>query len=489
MKKNILLILLLMSLCVAGIIGLQLFWNYQNYQATVRAFDHDINAALTNAVAKETDQRQEHIVKRFKSWLADTSLITITADHNNRDSATVFYTQDAHPKFKEDKNRKTQFGLDDFKEKLDHITPEAKARLISHFGDKILKPDLKEGVVYHYTQLLGDSLEKVFSQSKMNLDSMDLLYRAELKARNINARFVLNPSDSSGLYLTKPIHTSFRKPDQKDPVYAGFESPDTYFFREMKWVIVTSLLLILITIGCFIYTVRTLLSQDKLAELKDAFINNMTHELNTPIASIKITAEALKAFQHAPETQNEYLDIINYQADKLNDLTTQILNAGRLVVVKEMNKRVMPINVWIANALEEFRPQLEQAKAIVEYQPGSNAAFLSADPASLNNALVNLLDNALKYNNNPPIISIGVRISPGYIEISIADNGIGIPEVYHRMVFDQFFRVPQGNLHDVKGFGLGLSYVKEVIKQHGGEIAVRVNEPSGSIFMIKLPLS
>lgn len=149
----------------------------------------------------------------------------------------------------------------------------------------------------------------------------------------------------------------------------------------------------------------------------------------------------------------------------------------------------MPINVWIANALEEYRPQLEQAKAIVEYQPGSNAAFLSADPASLNNALVNLLDNALKYNTNPPRISIAFSIGAGFAEISISDNGIGIPEVYHRMIFDQFFRVPQGNLHDVKGFGLGLSYVKEVIKQHGGEIVVRDNEPSGSIFMIKLPLS
>lgn len=488
MKKNILVILLLMSLCVTGIIGLQLFWNYQNYQATVRAFDHDINAALTNAVAKETDQRQEYIVKRFKGWLADTSLITITADHNNRDSLTVFYTQDAHPKFKEDKQRKTQFGLDDFKEKLDHITPEAKAGLISHFGDKILKRDLKDGVVYHYTQMLGDSLEKVFSQSKMNLDSMELLYKQELKARNVNAKFVLNPLDVNGLHLTKPIPTSFRKPDRKDLVYAGFESPDIYFFREMKWVIITSLLLILITIGCFMYTVKTLLSQEKLAELKDAFINNMTHELNTPIASIKITAEALKAFQHSPETQNEYLDIINYQADKLNDLTSQILNTGRLVNVKGMNKSVIPVNVWIANALEEFRPQLEEAKAIVEYQPAPLAAALNADRASLNNVLVNLLDNALKYNVNPAVISINVRISTGYIEISIGDNGIGIPEVYHRMIFDQFFRVPQGNLHDVKGFGLGLSYVQEVIKQHGGEIAVRDNEPSGSIFMIKLPL-
>lgn len=488
MKKHILLILVLMSLCVTGIVGLQLFWNYQNYRTTVRTFDHDINGALNNAVARETDQRREQIVTRFKGWLADTSLIIITADHNNRDSATVFYTQDAHPKFKEDKKRRSQFGLTDFKERLDHITPQAKAFMIKHFGDRILKRDLEEGVVYHYTQMLGDSLEKVFNASKMNPRALDKLFSQELAARNIHAAFALDPHHTAGVYLTKKVNTNFRKPYKNDFVYAGMESPDTYFFKEMKWVIITSLLLVIITVGCFTYTVRTLLSQHKLAELKDAFINNMTHELNTPIASIKITAEALKTFKHSPQTQSEYLDMISYQSDKLQDLTGQILNTGRLNMNSVDRWTEVNLNDLVAVAINDLKPQAESTGATINYKPSDARPITHGDILSLRNVVANLIDNALKYATGRPAIAIEVKVSSKYAAINVTDNGIGIPSEYHGQVFERFFRVPQGNLHDVKGFGLGLSYVKAVIRQHHGEVALRDNDPSGAVFTIRLPL-
>lgn len=488
MKKNIVLILLLMSLCVTGIVGLQLFWNYQNYQNTVKAFDHDINEALVKALEKERDQRQEQIVKRFKGWLADTSLITITANRNNRDSATVFYIQDTHPKFKGDKNRKTQFGLADFKEKLDHITPKAKAKLIEHFGERILKPDLKEGTVYYYTQMLGDSLEKVFSSNTTNPDRIALLFRQQLEAKNIYADFVLNPVRNDNLYLTRPVNTSFRKPYQKEFVDAGFEHQNRYFFKEIKWVIITSLLLIVITIGCFAYTVKTLLSQHKLAELKDAFINNMTHELNTPIASIKITAEALQAFKYSPDKQHEYLSIIAHQADKLSELTNQILTTEQVMNNALVNKERVGVNELISKAIDDLRVQIEYRESCVDYIPATTAAYLNGDPDSLGKAIVNLLDNALKYSLGRPAVAIAVSTSLDHVDISISDHGIGIPQEYNRSIFEQFFRVPQGNLHDVKGFGLGLSYVKEVIEQHNGKIFVSKNYPTGSRFTIKLPL-
>ncbi|EHQ25072.1 sensor histidine kinase [Mucilaginibacter paludis] len=489
MKKHILLILVLMSLCVTGIVGLQLFWNYQNYRTTVRAFDHDINEALNIAVAKETDQRQEQIVTKFKGWLADTSLIIITADHKNRDSMTVFYTRDAHPKFKEDKKSKSQFGLNDFKEKLDHITPKAKALMIKHFGDRILKRDLKEGIVYYYTQMLGDSLVKVFNASKVKPPDLEQLFKRELANKNINAPFVFNPTGQTGLYLTRKVNTNFRKPFKNDFVYAGIESPNTYFFKEMKWVIITSLLLIIITISCFTYTVRTLLSQQKLAELKEDFINNMTHELNTPISSIKITTEALKTFKYNPDIQREYLDMISYQSDKLQDLTSKILNTGRLIKNHSANWTEIDFNELVSAAINDLRPLIESHDAIVDYRPSEAAPSIRGDISSLRNVMVNLIDNALKYATGRPSVSIEVMALVNHAVIKITDNGIGIPREYHAQVFEQFFRVPQGNLHDVKGFGLGLSYVKQVIQQHHGEVTVADHQPTGSVFTIKLPLS
>lgn len=489
MKKHILLILLLMSLCVTGIVGLQLFWNYQSYKITVKAFDHDINEALTSAVAKETDQRQDQIVKRFKGWLADTSLIIITADHKNRDSTTVFYTQDAHPKFREDIKRKSQFGLQDFKEKLDHITPKAKAYMIEHFGDRILKRDLKQGTVYYYTQMLGDSLQKVFNGSRMNPQEIKILFRRELAARNIDAGFILNPQKKADLFLTKQVNTNFRKPYKNDFVYAGFENPYTYFFRKIKWVIISSLLLIFITIGCFAYTIRILFSQQKLAQLKEAFISNMTHELNTPISSIKITAEALKSFKHRPETTYEYLDIITYQADKLSKLTSQILNNSQLIKNDATNWTKINLNDLVVTAIYDLKSQSESNYAMIESRLPDVAPWITGDTSSLRNVLINLIDNAFKYTTATPRITIDVIVSAKQAVINVTDNGIGIPEEYHLAVFEQFFRVPQGNLHDVKGFGLGLSYVRQVIQHHKGEVTVINNMPSGSIFTIKLPLS
>lgn len=487
MKKPVLLIIILMSLCAAGIIGLQLFWNYQNYKNTVKSFDHDINEALAKAVASETDQRQDQIVERFKGWLADTSLVTITADHNNRDSSTVFYTQDSHPKFPEDKNRKAQFGLTDFKEKLNHITPQAKAFMIRHFGDRILKRDLKEGVVYHYTQLLGDSLEKVFNGSKVNIGALQALFKAELASKGIHAGFTLNPAKNQGLYLTQPVNTNFRKPFKNDFVYAGFDSPDHYFFREMRWVIITSLLLIGMTIGCFTYTIKTLLSQQQLAELKEDFVHNMTHELNTPIASIRITAEALKSFPHQPEKQAEYLDIITYQADKLSGLTSHILHTRERIKTSPNDWARIDLGQVIKQALQDLQPQIENTEAFITYE--SKSLFVNCDYASLLNVMMNLIDNALKYHTGQARISITLNSTACHAEIQVADDGPGIPAEYREQVFEQFFRVPKGNVHNVKGFGLGLSYVKQTVVQHKGTIAVSNNQPIGSIFTIRLPLA
>ena len=336
--------------------------------------------------------------------------------------------------------------------------------------------------------MLGDSLQAVFNSSRMNPVEMTKLLGQELKTRKINTQFVLNPGGNTNLYLSNKVNTSLRKPYQKEFITAGFDSPNTYFFKEMRLIVVTSLLLIIITIGCFYYTVSTLLSQHKLAELKESFINNMTHELNTPIASIKITAEALKAFKHTPDTQLEYLNIIAHQANKLEILTDRILNTKRINHRTGKDPILVDLNDLVVNAIRDLKPQIDDGHAVIGYEFPNSPTCVPGDAESLGNILLNLIDNALKYNLKNAVVNIALKKSSDYAEISISDNGIGIPDEYHESIFERFFRVPQGNLHDVKGFGLGLSYVYEVIQQHHGEIRVVNNEPSGSTFTVKLPL-
>lgn len=487
MKTNINLILVLMSLCVAGIIGLQWFWNYQNYRSTVDTFQRDVNESLNTAVELEMAQRRQQLINQVKGWLADTSFIRITCDTKNRANNTVFHINDRYPKFAGSKG--TSFSINEFQPKLEHITPEAKKVLIEHFGERTLRGDLQKGFIYYYTPRLGDSLTVAFFKSHLRLSALDSIYRRLLKLKSVQASFSLNPTDTVNfVYLTHPVNAAFHRPYKKEIVRAGFESPKSYFLKSMKWVIMTTLLLVAVCLLCFGYTVKTLLSQQKLAQLKDDFINNMTHELNTPLSSIKITAEALKTFAYTPERQKEYLDIISYQTEKLTDLTARILDTNRSVAASRQNWQPVDLAVLLNKAIEDMGTRFANKQAIVTYEPPEEPVPIYGEAFSLITVFTNIIDNALKYASPDMRLTIRLVATNRWVEVVFADNGVGIPDEYRMKVFDPFFRVPRGNVHDVKGYGLGLSYVNQVLQQHRGSVTVQANEPSGSQFTIRLPL-
>lgn len=479
------LIILLMTVCVMGITGLQLYWNYQNYKTTVKNFDRDINETFEAAVDGEIDHRHSQIVAKFKTWLADTSFVTITCRNDNRENRTVFHMADTHPLIGDEKG--VDLGISYFHERLTKITPAAKKIFINHFGDNILREDLRKGVVYNYTQKLGDSLQAFYEQRKLDKNILRNLYQQELSTKNIDENFTLNPSISTQ-YLTRQVNCALRRPYDKEFVRAGFQSPDAYFINKMKWLIFTSLLLIVITLCCYGYTVKTLLSQHQLAILKDDFINNMTHEVNTPLASINITAEALKTFNHDRQTQQQYLDIITYQAGKLSGLTARILTANSQRGRGAYHMKSIDLSELIAKAINDMAQQSKSANAVITCHFPPTPLKIKGEESDLIDVFTNILDNALKYNNGTPLIDIIVFDKNEYAEITFRDNGIGIPAVYQAKIFERFFRIPKGNIHDVKGYGLGLSYAKQIITQHKGSISVTGNKPSGSIFTIQIPL-
>lgn len=478
------LILILMALCVVGIIGLQLFWNYQNYKSTRHTFRQAMNQTLKTAVNLERAQRHQQLINQVKEWLADTSFISITCDTKNLDSNTVFHINDRYPKV--GGSQGISFGFGDFKPKLNRMAPEVKKKVIDRFTDTRVRQDLREGMVYYYTQRLGDRLRIAVDESHLQLAALDSIYKKQLRANDIPASFQLNPVDTSGrVYLTQRISASLLRPNEKEWVRASFESPDRYFLKTMKWVIISTLLLVSISLLCFGYTANTLLSQRKLVQLKDDFINNMTHELNTPLASIKITAEALKTFAYNPAIQRNYLDIICYQTDKLTDLTAKILTTNRLAVVHKDDWEALDLNALVNQAIVDLTSQVQRQQALVLWQTEAEPLQVYGRSSSLVTAFTNLIDNALKYGSSTLTIKLSGHRS--WAAIDFADNGIGIPEEYRSKLFEPFFRVPQGNVHDRKGYGLGLSYVHQVVVQHGGMITVEANQPCGSLFRIKLP--
>lgn len=487
MKQPVNLILILMALCMVGIIGLQLFWNYQNYRATVQSFQQDINQTLNQAVDQETAQRRQILIDQVKRWLADTTFIQITCDTKNRDSNTVFHINDRYPKFKGSSG--FSFGIADFKPKLTRLSPSVKRLVINHFADRRVRHDLQEGTIYYYTQRLGDRLNRAFDQSHLRLSELEPIYRNKLVTKGIDAPFFLTPTRQGGSgYWTQPVATSFRKPYANEWVRARFEPPTNYFVKTMKWVILSTFLLVTISLFCFGYTAKTLLSQRKLAQLKDDFINNMSHELNTPLASIKITTEALKAFNHPPQLQKAYLDIITYQTDRLIGLTAQILTTNRRITLTSEPWQALNVSQLLEQAIQELPLRHTLPDAWVTYQPPTKPVLVNARATGLLAVFTNLLDNAVKYGSTRPQLTISLMTKNRWVDISFADNGIGIPLEYRTKIFEPFFRVPQGNVHNVKGYGLGLSYVRQILLEHGGSIRVEANELNGSLFWIRLPL-
>jgi len=478
-----------MSCCVLGITGLQLYWNYQNYKTTVANFKKDTNHALELAVNNELISRHQELVHKVEGWLADTSFITVTCNFNNRDSATVFTIADRHPRFKEDIGRvkKISMGISAFNQKLSKITPAAKKIFIHHFANFVFKPNLENGDIFYYTQGLGDSLTKAFDESRLNHSNLRRFYKLELSKKEIYSNFQINSKVklTKKIYLTDQVNGALRRPFEKEMVFATLDDPSLFYLKKMRWLIISSFSLIAITLFCFYYTIKTLFNQHKLVVIKNQFISNMTHEINTPLSSIQITAEALQQFNPDVETSKKYLDIILYQTNKLNELSKEILANAKLETLTFARDEKIELNHLIASIIEDLnlRTNLE-----LSFQSNTDKITIQGNKLHLTRSIANILENAAKYNSSShPIIEIKLTKNQKDINLSITDNGPGIADEYKHKIFEQFYRIPTGNVHDIKGYGLGLSYVKKVISQHQGMIKVLDNHPVGSIFSIHLP--
>ncbi|RZL41886.1 MAG: HAMP domain-containing histidine kinase [Pedobacter sp.] len=484
MQKKIVFVLVLMSCCVLGITGLQLYWNYKNYQTVVANFKKDANNALDVAVDKEMLYRKEQLVLKIKKWMNDTTILKITCDTTNKDHETAFTMEDVTPYYPDEKADKITMGISSFKDKVGKITPEAKAVFINHFAE-IVRSDLKESTVHYYTQGLGHKIENVFKESRLDETNFSKIYKQELAKRSISTSFKLNADSAKykKLFVTHKVNTAFRRPYENTMVWAGLENPNQYYLREMKWLIIGSFLLIGITIYCFYYTVRTLLNQTKLVAIKNQFISNMTHEINTPLASIQVTTEALQQFDPETATRKKYLDIILYQTKKLNDLSNEILENAKLETIDFAMDEKIDLAKLIKNSVVEL-----DNRNLIELNFDETEFIVTGNRTHLTRSISNILENAIKYNTaDSPTIKVKLAKSNGNVWLNIEDNGPGIADEFKTKIFEQFYRIPTGNMHNIKGYGLGLSYVKKVIAQHKGSVSVLDNQPYGTIFSINLP--
>jgi len=334
---------------------------------------------------------------------------------------------------------------------------------------------LKE-LPFEFAVLVDDG----FLNYEYQLKSNDFLEQFEDTINNFSWQYVLQPPSGSDLEDLVPVQ-------QMMLIIPNFKA---LVFKQMKWMIIGSVFFTLMIISAFTITVYALLRQKKLSEIKNDFINNMTHEFKTPLATISLAVDALRNNKVIEDkTRMEYFSgIIKEENKRMNKHVETILQAA-LMDRQEVQLSRAPVHVHelIRDVISNYTLQLQEIQGRIELDLNADNDLINGDEVHLRNLISNLVDNAVKYSKENLVLKISSYNNGKNLVLKFEDNGIGMSKETVRRIFEKFFRAHTGNLHNVKGFGLGLSYVKTIVDAHEGRIRVDSSIGKGSSFTLEFP--
>lgn len=377
-------------------------------------------------------------------------------------------------------------------------------QLVQHFLDSVQAS--KKNVLQDLAQEFGSA--KMPLNKRIQSNMVKQLLRKELQNKGITGSFTykiqqanatnkidtptetIEHSHTGEVYKTQLFPKEMIK--ESGWLLLSFPNKSKYILANMAWIMALSGGLLLILLGSFGYTLQLILKQKKVSEMKTDFINNMTHEFKTPVATIMIASEALKDEElSGGRAQIERLATIIYDENiRLGNHIERVLHLAK--VDKEdfkLENRAIELNTLIAAVADSMSLQLEKQKAKIQLDLQAKNDVVFADELHLSNVLFNLIDNALKYCDGEAKIKISTQNLGKHVVCIVKDNGLGMSKDQIDKIFDQFYRIPTGNVHNVKGFGLGLSYVNTIVRLLKGQIKVKSEKHKGSTFEISIPLA
>lgn len=386
--------------------------------------------------------------------------------------------------------------------------PDSARRMLSTLASRIgegrMRTNSRYTIRLRNDSLNEDSIRATFSR---NLSRDGLPLTASLLKRGSMPPFPTNghspvrvrrmmdgdspPDDDSGRTLFgSELRTHWVRTDPFFRYAAVLNPVRPLLLREITPQILFSSFLTLLTLASFIVMYRSSRSQQRLMALKNDFISNITHELKTPIATVSVALEALKNFKGIdnPQLTAEYLDIARLELNRLSLLTEKVLTTS-LFDEKGIALDIAPVDMeeTISAILNSMKLVADKAQATLTFEKSGKDFVVEGSAVHLTNVIHNLLDNALKYSPQKPEVLLSLKESGSMVTIAVTDKGIGIPPEYQSRIFERFFRMPTGDVHNIKGYGLGLSYVEQVIRRLGGTITVASVPGQGSTFTVILP--
>ena len=505
-KQNFSVISIVVALAFLALIAIQGYWIMNDWDLKNEQFRLRVYAALNNTADKlEKTALADKLSKKYKKrtqGIIEGNIIKLYSVLS-KDSGGVSTSVYSQKEFS--KNDTIQFNQDFPYHFSANKTDTIKQ--IENVRDELLKH--KEEI---YNDLY-DEMEEVNVYSnykpKINRELLDSTLKKELQNQNIETKYnYYISSQHPGSLKTTNLSEAELGRDSLGTVYNVNLSPKNIFIKpeyltvhfphqnkyllETMWaMLVVSGMVMLILMFSFYYFIFTILRQKKLGAIKNDFISNMTHEFKTPISTISLASEMLgdESVIKTPEKQARFLKMIKDENKRLSVLVESILQTAILDKGEfKLKLNELDIHEIINTAINNTNLLVEQRNGKITTNLNATKVRLQADRVHLTNIVFNLIDNALKYSKENPEINITTHDAENGIEIIIRDNGIGISKENQRKIFDKFYRVPTGNVHNVKGFGLGLSYVQAVVNKHGGEISVSSEIGKGSTFTVILPL-
>ncbi len=339
---------------------------------------------------------------------------------------------------------------------------------------------------------------------RINVPLLDSIIRREMQSAGINIDFEFAVRDENGKFVLASNNFQeqpemFRRklfPNDAfmfpNHLILYFPEQKSYIMQSAGFMVGSSAFLTLIILATFAFTIYIIIKQKKLSEIKTDFVNNMTHELKTPISTISLASQMLQD-KSIPLQMKNFEHISNVIYDESKRLGFQVEKVLQMAIFEKGKLKIKPqeidIHELISNVVNSFIIQVRNQNGEIEQQLNANDPIIIIDEVHFTNIIFNLLDNAVKYSNGFTHITVGTRSTSNHFYIYIEDKGIGISKENQKRIFEQFYRVPTGNIHNVKGFGLGLSYVKKIVDGHQGQISIHSEHKKGTRFEIALPLN
>jgi two-component system phosphate regulon sensor histidine kinase PhoR len=499
-QKNSFLLTLLCLAAMVILLSLQGYWISKYYVLTKKNFETEVNLAFEDAIKKEFSNRADSIEKILTARLLDTNFFFLTSKFSAKQKHVIYTV-------KSNKNNKDQFtsgfSLSDLDVEIDKDNSQViKKKIATAFANLLRNEDLDNHTVYYRTQDLGNFMFEIVG--KMQFDTVNLrpVLNKYLADRSIFVDYTFytkekdsttNKSNFSSTLLKKyPVITralpTYRRGAGQNYVRVMFKDPYSYVLSNMLFILVSSIFLVLLIAFCLTYLLRSLKNEKKLALIKNDFISNITHEFKTPIATAMLAIDALsdENVRKNEEKTGRYLKHAKNELTRISSLTDKIL---KLSVYDKHNyalkKESIPVNTVIEELIDTHALQKPDCK--FTFENNTSITSITVDKEQFQHALSNILENAIKYGSEPIEIHISCSLEDSSFVTCVKDNGPGIAAADIPLVFEKFYRAKQSSPTTIKGYGLGLNYVKQIMQQHNGWYKIK-SSTSGTELKLGWPI-